>query len=583
MAEGPSPVKGGLDKLKGEISCPLCLETFEDPRVLPCRHVYCKAPCLEGLAARSENGTISCPECRTVAQVPDVNNLPTAFHINRLKEVYKEMEDSSKQADKLPYCRKHNNQPLALYCETCEELTCRDCVLADQQHTDHKYGYNVALADKYRKMTLEMLRPVQQLQEEVSNALGEVSKVKIDITESQAAMGEEIEVAFEALHEAIREEKQTLLQSMRAVMERKREAVAKQEEEIESVHTELQKVTSSVESTINNANDEDFLLEKKQIVAKVTQLTGKVQNLSLSPAVKSDMVVQLVDTGMLKSVFKKFSFTYKLADPSKCTVERDSLSVTETDKETNFTLHLVDCEGSPCIGQQKVTVELKSVRDGSVTIANIAFISPGQYEVSYRAETRGRHTLCIKVNDTHMTNSPFHMYINKPPQQIKVPVAVISKLKRPAGLAYSDGHVLIAEDRNASLNILSCNELQIVGTIGAGYLKEPSEVTVDHQSNVYVCTTFDHKLHKFNKEGVLLKSVGGPGKIPGRFNFPNGNRVRDNKLFVCDSENHRIQIFNLDLNLQKVIGSKGTKLGQFDFPADVDCDSQMTVERGSPW
>lgn len=487
------------------------------------------------------------------------------------------MEDSSKQADKRPYCRKHNNQPLALYCETCEELTCRDCVLADQQHTDHKYGYNVALADKYRKKTLEMLRPVQQLQEEVSHVLGEISKVKTDITESQAAMGEEIDAAFEALHEAIREEKQTLLQNMRAVMERKREAVAKQEEEIESVQTELQKVTSSVESTINNANDEDFLLEKKQIVAKVTQLTEKVQNLSLSPAVRSDMVVQLVDTGMLKSVFKKFSFTYKLADPSKCTVEGDSLSVTETEKETNFTLHLVDCEGSPCIGQQKVTAELKSVRDGSVTIANVAFISPGQCEVSYRAETRGRHTLGIKVNDRHITNSPFHVYIEKPPQQIKAPVAVISELKHPAGLAYSNGHVLMAEMNNSSLNILSCNEFQIVGTIRNGYLKEPNEVAIDHLSNVYVCTVSDHKLHKFSKEGVLLKSVGGEGKIPGQFIYPNGNRIRENKLFVCDSDNNRIQIFDLDLNLQKVIGSKGTRRGHFDCPSDVDFDSSGIV------
>ena len=580
MAEGPSPVKGGLDKLKGEISCPLCLETFEDPRVLPCRHVYCKAPCLEGLAARSENGTISCPECRTVVQVPDVNNLPTAFHVNRLKEVYQEMEkdqDSSKQADKLPYCRKHNNQPLALYCETCEELTCRDCVLADQQHTDHKYGYNVALADKYRKLTLEMLRPVQQLQEEVSHVLGHVSKVKTDITESQAAMGEEIDAAFEALHEAIQEEKQTLLQNMRAVMERKREAVAKQEEELESVQTELQKVTSSVDSTINNTNNEDFLLEKKQIVAKIKKITEKVQSLSLSPAEKPDMEVQVVDTGTLRSVCKKFSFTYKLADPSKCTVEGDSLSVIETDKETNFALHLVDCEGSPCIGQQKVTAELKSVRDSSVTIANIAFISPGQYEVSYRAETRGRHTLCIKVNDTHITNSPFPVYIKKPPQQFKAPVTVISELKRPTGLAHSNGRVLIVEHKNSRLKVLSCNVLQIVGTIGDSYLNGPSEVTVDDQSNLYVCTIVDHKLHKFNKEGVLLKSVGGLGKIPGRFNFPNGNQVRDNKLFVCDSNNHRIQIFDLDLNLQSVIGSKGSRRGHFDDPGDVDCDSSGII------
>lgn len=577
MAEGPNPMKGGLEKLKGEISCPLCLETFEDPRVLPCRHVYCKAPCLEGLAARSENGTISCPECRTVIQVPDVNNLPTAFHINRLKEVYKEMEDSSEQADKLPYCRKHHNQSLALYCETCEELTCRDCVLADQQHTGHKYGYNVALADKYRKMTLEMLKPVQQFQEELSHALGHVSKVKTDITESQAAMGECIDAAFEALHEVIREEKQTLLQNMRAVMERKREAVAKQEEELESVQTELQKVTSSVEGIVNHAKDEEFLLENKQNVAKLKQITEKVQSLSLNPAEKPDVEVQVVDTGTLRSVCKKFSFNYKLADPSKCTVEGDSLSVTETDKETNFILHLLDCEGSPCIGQQKVTVELKSVRDDSVTIANVAFISPGRYEVSYRAETRGRHTLCIKVNDTHIRNSPFLVYIKKPPQQIKAPVACISKLKRPTGLAYSNGHVLMGEYNNSRLNILSCNELRIAGTIGDGYLNGPTEVAIDHQSNVYVCTAFDHKLHKFNKEGVLLKSVGGLGKIPGQFDFPNGNRVRDNKLFVCDSFNHRIQIFDLDLNLQKVIGSNGTKPGRFDFPADVDCDSNGIV------
>ena len=588
MAEGPGPgpVKGGLDKLKGEISCPLCLEIFEDPRMLPCRHVYCKSPCLEGLALRSMNGTISCPECRTVVQVPDVNNLPTAFHINRLKEVYQEMEkdqDMSKQVYRPPCCRKHDNQPLALYCETCEELTCRDCVLADHQHTDHKYGYNAALADKYRKTTLEMLRSVQQLQEEVSHALGEVSTVKTEITESQAAMGEEIDVAFEALLEVIREEKQTLLQSMRAVMEGKREAVAKQEEELESTQTELQKVTSSVESAVNNANDEDFLSEKKQIVAKIKQITEEVQSLSLSPAEKPDVGMQVVDTGKLKGVCKKLNFAYKLADPSKCTVEGDSLSVTETDKVTKITLHLVDCEGRPCIGQQKVTIELTSVRDGSVTIANVAFITRGQYEASYRAETRGRHKLCIKVNDTHIPNSPFPVYIKKPPQQIKAPVTVIPKLKYPVGLAYSNGHVFIAEVNNFRLNILSCKGLRIVGTIGTGYLNGPSEVAIDHQSNVYVDTAIDDKLHKFNKEGVLLKSVGGRGKLPGQFDYPSGNRVIDNKLFVCDSQNHRIQVFDLDLNPQRVIGSKGTRRGYFEFPTHVDCDSGGIVYIVDAW
>ena len=94
---------------------------------------------------------------------------------------------------------------------------------------------------------------------------------------------------------------------------------------------------------------------------------------------------------------------------------------------------------------------------------------------------------------------------------------------------------------------------------------------------MYATTFLDHKLHKFNKEGALLKSVGGEGKEPGQLISPNGNRVRGNKVFVCDSGNHRIQVFDTELNLLGVIGRKGKKSGSFDFPAAVDFDSNGTA------
>ena len=574
MAEGSSPAKEGLEKLKGEITCPLCLETFGEPKVLPCQHVYCKAPCLEGLAQRSANGTISCPECRKVTQVPenDVNNFPTAFHINRLIEVYKAME---KEKQQVPCCEKHNLQPLVLYCETCEEIICRDCVLADRQHGDHEYGYVGPLAEKYRRTMLNMLEPVQQHQAEVSHALTQISTAKTGIVESKTAMAEQINDAFAALIDAVREERDVLLQRMEGIMGKKRDAVATQEKELESTQNELQKLTSSVESTVNHAKNEEFLSEKKQIVDKIQQATRKVQKLSLSPSEEPDVRVQVVDTEKLRSVCKEFSFTYniKLANPSRCTAEGDGLQFNETDKVTTVMLHLLNSEGNPCIGKQNVAVELKSLRQGSITIPDVTFLSPGQYEASYRTETRGRHELSIKVNDVHIPNSPFSVYIHKPPHQLKVPVAVIPGLKHPAGLVYSNGEVLIVEHQGCRLNVLSCNEWRIVGTFGKGHLCGPNEVAIDHQSNVYLTTGFDHKLHKFNKEGMLLKSVGGEGKKPGQFNYPNGNRVRENKVFVCDSNNNRIQVFDTELNLLKVIG-KGLKSGSFD---DIDFDSNGTT------
>ena len=575
MAEGSSAAKEGLERLKGEITCPLCLEIFGEPKVLPCHHVYCKTPCLEGLAQRSGNRTISCPECRKETQVPgnDVNNFPTAFHINRLIEVYKAME---KDKELVPCCEKHNHQPLALYCETCEAVICRDCVLADRHHANHEYGYVVPLAEKYKKAILNMLKPLHQRQADVSQALAQISATKSRIVESKAEMAKEINDAFAALIDVIQEERDVLLQRMEGIMEKKRDAVAAQEKELESTQVELQKVTSSVEHTVNNARKEAFLLEKKQIAAKIKHITEKAQGLTLSPVEKPDMGVQVVDTRMLRNVCKEFSFTYQLANPSKCTAEGDGLQSTETEKVTTVKIHIPDEEGN-AIGKQKVVVELRSLRQGSITVADVTLLSPGQYEASYRAETRGRHELSIKINDVHIPNSPFPVYIQKPVHQLKVPVADISGLNRAAGLAYSNGEVFISEFDGCRLNVHSCNEWKIVRTIGEGYLRGPTEVAVDHQSNVYVCTLFDHKLHKFNKEGTLLKSVGGKGNEPGKFTFPHGNRVKDNKLFVCDSKNHRIQIFDTELNFLRTFGSKGTKSGRFDFPADVDFDSNGTA------
>ena len=85
--------------LQDEVTCPLCLDVFEDPKILSCHHIYCKAPCLEGLALRSGYRSILCPECRKITPVPgnDVANLPPAFQINRLKEVFRRMQSQQSQ------------------------------------------------------------------------------------------------------------------------------------------------------------------------------------------------------------------------------------------------------------------------------------------------------------------------------------------------------------------------------------------------------------------------------------------------------------------------------------------------------
>ncbi|XP_047240880.1 E3 ubiquitin/ISG15 ligase TRIM25 [Girardinichthys multiradiatus] len=49
--------------LQEELTCPVCLDLYRDPHLLPCGHNFCKN-CLDRLKRQAERGRIRCPECR---------------------------------------------------------------------------------------------------------------------------------------------------------------------------------------------------------------------------------------------------------------------------------------------------------------------------------------------------------------------------------------------------------------------------------------------------------------------------------------------------------------------------------------
>uniref|UniRef100_A0A8C2A8Y5 RING-type domain-containing protein n=1 Tax=Cyprinus carpio TaxID=7962 RepID=A0A8C2A8Y5_CYPCA len=48
---------------KQTLTCPVCLDLYRDPHLLPCGHNFC-LPCLRRLKSRSDHGRLRCPECR---------------------------------------------------------------------------------------------------------------------------------------------------------------------------------------------------------------------------------------------------------------------------------------------------------------------------------------------------------------------------------------------------------------------------------------------------------------------------------------------------------------------------------------
>ena len=134
-----------LKKLEEQLNCSICLDTYTDPKLLQCFHVYCQQ-CLVPLVDQDQWGQLglSCPICRHVRPVPNrVVDLQSAFHINHLLELKDYFQKVGNPAavlegavataalsrEAVRHCFEHSEEELKLYCETCGELVCLKCAI----------------------------------------------------------------------------------------------------------------------------------------------------------------------------------------------------------------------------------------------------------------------------------------------------------------------------------------------------------------------------------------------------------------------------------------------------------------------
>jgi hypothetical protein len=124
-----------------------------------------------------------------------------------------------------------------------------------------------------------------------------------------------------------------------------------------------------------------------------------------------------------------------------------------------------------------------------------------------------------------------------------------------------------------------------IGGYGAaqGQFIKPAGLAVDQEGNLYVADSGNHRVQKFDVDGLFLAEVGGAGSGNGQFNEPWGVAVdAQGNVYVADTWNHRIQKFDKALKYVTQWGSPASDLKNprpTDFwgPRDVTVDAQGNV------
>ncbi len=569
-----------LKKVEADLNCLVCLETYTDPKLLQCHHVFCKG-CLRRLVDRDQQGqlTLTCPTCRKVTPVPagGVAGLQPAFHINHLLEILKEHK---KTKGDTCYCPEHPTRELDSFCETCEKLICLECAI--EPHQGHKCNLVSKLFEKYKGDIVSSLKPVEDRLTVAHQAMDELNTLHGDILNQQDNLEVKICEHARQIQETAEARKVELINKLHHITGEKLQDLVSQRAEMETTIAQLSSYQNAVHKSLETSSQREVVKMKTTVGQQAKELIRACQPTTLKLNVEADMVFSAQSNTV--TVHRSFGdvFALKSPDPEQCHATGKGLQVATVGEKSTAILQTIDHLGEPC---KKLIPSLKcklvSELTGASVRGNAERTGEGQYEISYPPTIKGRNQLHIKISGEHIRGSPFTIAVKLPVKKLGN-LLLISEAERPCGAAINQrGEVLITELNTNKVSVLSNGEkLRSFGTGGSGpgHFDKPCGVAVDDVGNILVADTGNHRIQQFTAEGQFLRAVGTKGNGPLQFDSPIivAFNATNRKIYVVD-DNDRIHILNSDLTFSSTFGKHGKGKGQFISPWGIAFDSTGKV------
>jgi len=219
--------------------CPVCIEDYVDPRVLPCGHTLC-FQCVEKCCdGRPTGDRVACPLCRTKFTIPSsgVGGLPKNFALDYILQL-------SSVKSKTRYCDQHNDEYLTICCFDCQMVICTKCL---RSHSGHRCD---GISDVVENFSKEM-------KTDIDNITGGADKCRHmlnGLEERRKSFHEQIEKCEREINEKADKLKRMIDVQRDRLLNELSEIQQKRMEEIERVREEIQARLASLETYKSQVN-----------------------------------------------------------------------------------------------------------------------------------------------------------------------------------------------------------------------------------------------------------------------------------------------------------------------------------------
>ena len=420
-AEVTLPDKG-IEGLPSNFSATHLVETvrlqdkFEQNKTQKCDS------CIEGDAIASCcecGGFFLCKNCLSVHKKLPSTKAHSMLSLNQLVQL-----DTPFAANKPLLCQQHPQEPLKLYCEDCEALVCRDCVLV--RHKLHNYNFVDDIIDEEKDHLQDVtLEELQEILTNTKDAIIDVEEMQANVLSCNDQHVTQLNKTFEEIADMLNSRKRTFLVEVRQVTEDDLCPLQKQQEDLVTLKEKIKSCHDFTQKTINDGTSTEIMAAKKQMLERTKHLQKLHGSSPMSPVTKPSTTV-FYQMDKIKEVVSSFGVIIDLQQSSI----KDIPEKIYVDDSVSIGVVLKNTKGQPTCGATKaITPEVTpaALTDNDQVISIVLESGDGKYSVHFTPKRYRNHIVSIKVNGHHISDSPTELKLDVKPKEVLPSVPSYSK------------------------------------------------------------------------------------------------------------------------------------------------------------
>ena len=459
-------------RLEKEAECPLCHQTVEEPKQLPCNHSFC-LKCLNRQAVDATvdgRSDIICVACRSFVKIPGkgtFDELPTPFYLNRLAEVVSIAASDScektcgmcNQSKTLRcYCfecqkfmcescennrkcgtlaqshrtvliqdlteqdferiirrpvmcktEKHEKLVVEFYCHDCKVCICKLCVI--EFHNIHDVEGIEQASEKNKVNVMDSVKKLKNVLSDCETEIERRKKGALRMERNIKAVEEEVHKNVEELIMKLRLYEQEALATLQNLGNKNQSAFKEQQEKNESRLAMLKDFLSYGETVLQSDLPLPVLDEHFTFVEQFGQ-TLQVEDEDSFEPLHVDYVPNEEFTEVLKASLG--NIVVRSTDMTRSVLQGSFSKTVMKGEETCFTIITRDQDGESIYCEDDLVVVNISTSTEEELFKEIEDNQNGSYKVICTPQSSGKHKVSVEINGEPLAGSPWTFDVISP-------------------------------------------------------------------------------------------------------------------------------------------------------------------------